>query len=381
MPSPDPVATWASSGAMALTGRRDGPPLVAGGRAAAWTEEQLSRLGLSIPGLLGERAAYAGLGRNAPWSCGGAFRILPSADGDVGISLARPSDLELIPALVETAADTHDDPWDLVADWLAATTAAEAEGRLRLLALPGGAVPTTPPADRTGVITRARGEVRSSRRADEPPLIVDLTSLWAGPLCAHLLGSLGARVIKVESRQRPDGARRGPAAFFQLLHEGHEQLVLDFDTELDQLRKLVGEADLVLEASRPRALRHLGLIAEETVAAGTSWLSITARGRESDAVGFGDDIAASAALVAYDEGRPIPAGDALADPLAGVAAAAAAAAALSSGEARLIDVSMLHVAAEAAGPVPEHTVTRDGDGWQVEHAGGVTVVAAPRIRA
>jgi hypothetical protein len=364
---------------MALTGRRDGPPLVAAGRSAAWTQEQLSLLGLSIPGLLGERAAYGGLGRNAPWSCGGAFRILPSADGYVGLSLARPSDLDLIPALVEATVDALADPWGTLAEWLASTTSAETEERLRLLALPGGAVPRTPPTDRPGVIVRALGERR--RRGDQPPLVVDLTSLWAGPLCAHLLGSHGARIVKVESRSRPDGARRGPAAFFDLLHHGHEQLVLDFDTELDQLRRLIADADLVLEASRPRALRHLGLIAEEVVAAGTSWLSITARGRDSDAVGFGDDVAASAGLVAEDRGRPIPAGDALADPLSGVAAAVAAADALDGQEARLIDVSMLHVAAEAsAGEVPEHTVRRAGSGWQVEHAGGIAAVAAPRTR-
>ena len=43
---------------------------------------------------------------------------------------------------------------------------------------------------------------------DPHPLVVDLSALWAGPLCAHLLGLAGARVVKVESLGRPDGARR-----------------------------------------------------------------------------------------------------------------------------------------------------------------------------
>lgn len=35
--------------------------------------------------------------------------------------------------------------------------------------------------------------------------IVDLTSMWAGPLCTELLGRAGARVDKVTSEARPDG--------------------------------------------------------------------------------------------------------------------------------------------------------------------------------
>jgi hypothetical protein len=380
MPEPDldAVIDWAGSGAMALTGRPGGPPLVARGRAATQVRRQLESLGVAIPGLLGERAAHAELRRNAPWSCGGSFRILPSADGHVGLSLARESDVELVPALVEDSVDmVLADPWAAVASWVARTSSSDAEARIRLLALPGCAVPHTPPVDRAGVVVTALGE----RNPHDEPLVVDLTSLWAGPLCAHLLGLRGAQVVKVESLQRPDGARFGSPAFFDLLHAGHRQITLDFTTELDQLWDLISQADLVLEGSRPRALRQLGLIAEEAVARGTSWLSITAHGRDSDAVGFGDDVAAAASLVADDDGEPLPAGDAVADPLTGVAAAVAAEAALASEQARLIDVSMLHVTAEAAvGEIPEHEVTHLAGGWQVEFAGGVVPVAEPRIR-
>ncbi|MER6972206.1 CoA transferase [Nocardioides sp. NPDC057767] len=378
MAGSDPVAAWAASGAMALTGRPSGPPLLAPGRAALQVREQLAGLGFEIPGLLGERAAYAGLGRNGPWSCGGAFRVLPAEDGYVGLSLARESDVDLVPALVaESDSRPAEDPWSAVAGWLRATTAAEAEERIQLLGLPGGVVPTNPPADRPGVVVTTIGD----RAVREQPLVVDLTSLWAGPLCAHLLGRLGARVIKVESTARPDGARSGPPAFFELLHAGHEAVRLDFTTERDQLRDLVASADLVLEASRPRALRQLGLDAADIVAGGTCWISITARGRDSDAVGFGDDVAAAAGLVVPDGGDLLPAGDALADPLAGVAAAVAAQAALTGEEAMLIDVSMLHVASEAAtGGTPEHQVVRRRDGWWVEYAEGAVPVAPPMPR-
>src|SRR4029453_19173112 len=97
-----------------------------------------------------------------------------------------------------------------------------------------------------------------------PPLVVDLSSLWAGPLCAHLLGLQGARVVKVESTGRPDGARRGPAAFFDLLHGGPRGVARDLRDPAGAacLRRLLAAADVVVEASRPRALRQLGIEAE-----------------------------------------------------------------------------------------------------------------------
>lgn len=195
---------------------------------------------------------------------------------------------------------------------------------------------------------------------------MDLTSLWAGPLCAHLLALTGARVVKVESTRRPDGGRGGPPAFYDLLHAGHESVALDFEDAggRRRLRALVDAADVVLESSRPRALLQLGVDAQEHVAGGVVWTSITAYGRTgpwAHRVGFGDDVAVAGGLVATDGGRPVPCGDALADPLAGVHAAVATAAALLDDAGHLVDVSMRDVVAatvvgvdpdlQAAGPV------------------------------
>ena len=54
------------------------------------------------------------------------------------------------------------------------------------------------------------------------PIVLDCSALWAGPLCADLLARSGCRVIKIEHPQRPDGARNGPPAFFDLLN-GHKE--------------------------------------------------------------------------------------------------------------------------------------------------------------
>lgn len=368
------LADWAASGAMALTGRRGGAPLVGPGRAASAVHEAVGHLDLDLPGLLGERAAYAGLRRNAPWSCGGAMRIVPTSDGHLALSLPRDSDLDLVPALVENVVEG---PWAAVTAWARETPTNQAAERVELLGLAGGAVPTDPVLG-DAVSTTVLG----SREIAESPLVVDLTSLWAGPLCANLLGLNGARIVKVESTTRPDGARKGPPAFFDLLHAGHDQVSFDFGRpeELEQLLELIAGADLVLEASRPRALRQLGIEAEAVVRGGTSWLSITARGRSSDAIGFGDDVAACAGLVVRDGDDLLPVGDALADPLAGVTAAAAGFDALGSTQARLIDVSMLHVAAATVGPVPDHETSCVDRTWWVEGDDGRFQVADPEVR-
>lgn len=370
----DPVHDWAASGAMWLTGRKDGPPLVAPGRPATYVREMLASIGVRWPTLLGQRAAFAGLHRAGPWSCGGRFRLLPALDGWVGLSLARESDIDSLPALIEETVVLE--PWAAVSRWLARTEVAIAEERIRLLGLAGGAVPDRPPADRRAVVTKAFGD-RRIRTAS--PLVVDLTSLWAGPLCAHLLGRRGCRVVKVESLQRPDGLRRGSPEMFAFLHRDHEQVRIDLGRDIGQLADLLASADLVLEGSRPRALRQLGIEAEEVVAAaGTSWLSITARGRASDAVGFGDDVAACAGMVLSDGADLLPVGDALADPVAGVTAAVAAVDALASAEARLIDVSMTHAVAATVGGPHRHQVRRRGKGWWVETDAGSVRVAEPQ---
>jgi crotonobetainyl-CoA:carnitine CoA-transferase CaiB-like acyl-CoA transferase len=181
---------------------------------------------------------------------------------------------------------------------------------------------------------------------------VDLASLWAGPLCTRLLCDRGARVVKVESRTRPDGARRGPAEFFDRMHHGKELVTIDFTT--DAIAAVLRTADVVVEGSRPRALEQLGIDAHELVRAGPRvWLSITGHGRtepQRNWVGFGDDAAVAGGLVAYDaDDQPCFLGDAVADPLTGIAGAAAVLDALGEGGRWLIDCNLAGVAAYVAG--------------------------------
>ncbi|NKY43633.1 hypothetical protein HGB45_09505 [Nocardia cerradoensis] len=364
---------WAASGAMALTGRRLGSPLPAPGDTASAVGGALlaTRLlapprpsGRELPDarVLSERAAVAGFHRDAPSSVGGSFRMLRAADGWIGLNLARPSDVELVPAWLEATGSD----WESDIRQRSASVLAE---RARMLGLPASALPRN--ADEQLV---ARGQDREVRpfvltghagpvaRVVRDCLVIDLSALWAGPLCAHLLTTLGARVIKVESLLRPDGARNGPERFYDLLHSDQEAVALDFGTTKGraQLAALIDAADIVIESSRPRALRHLGIRAEEVLArAGDKcWISITAYGRTgpwSNAVGFGDDVAVAAGLLAFDleTGIPAPCGDAIADPITGVNAALVAVACRMAGGRWLADLAMREQVAAVLDGRPE----------------------------
>ncbi|MCD4532997.1 CoA transferase [Nocardioides sp. cx-169] len=405
MPEPDPVLrAWAESGAMALTGRPEGPPLVAPGDPAGMVVRALEDLGRAVaartgrtpalpgPEVLGERAAIARLGRNAPSSCGGGFRFLPTRDGHLGLTLARAADVDLLPALVESdlVRGAGEQPsrrqWQALERWSRTLPTREALSRARLLGLAGAAIPE-PGVVASSAPTPAARVIRlgGDRRVAERPLVVDFSSLWAGPLCAHLLWLGGAEVVKVESWSRPDGARRGPAAFFGMLHQGHSSVAVrpDDPDDLRALRGLLARADLVIEASRPRALQRWGIDADAVVDGGTGWLSITAKGRASDTVGYGDDVAADAGLIVWEDGSPRLCGDAIADPLSGVVAAAAAAQALLRDRAALVEVSMRDAVLEALShPSAGRAIVRqDATGWTVQDRHGHRhPVRSPRAR-
>lgn len=368
---------WAESGVVVLTGHPDADPVLPPGDAATRmrtiTDELAATTQVRVDGaqMLAERAALRGTRRAGRTSVGGSCRLLPTADGWAAVSCARPDDADLLGALIGRA--IGGDPWAPVAEWLRRHRGDQLDERAAMLGLPAHSVstPPAPPAPHT-----------TGLRPADDMLVVDFSALWAGPLCAHLLGLAGARVVKVEAPGRPDGARRGDATFYDLLHGGHESVVLDPSTTAGRraLAQLVGEADVVIEASRPRALRAFGLDAHAEADRGCSWISITAAGRASERVGFGDDVAAAAGLVARDDGGlPVFCGDAIADPLTGVIAARLA---LADTPGALWDVSMAGVVASTlqASAGPPARVTRAAAGLVVEHEAGVEAVAAPTPR-
>ena len=402
----DAAMAWAASGAMWLTGHPNGPPLSPAAAVVPALEavaEELSGLAaagghgmqVDVGTLLSGRAALRGLGRRGRTSANGSCRLLPVADGWVAVNLARPTDVEAVGALIGRTVDG--DPWAVLERAAAGLPSDVLIERAALLGVPaavlpagrsrspagsgdtGGGTGSPTPGHRPPYVVHQLGEP-DAEPPMRPPLVVDLSAMWAGPLCAHLLGRAGMRVVKIESTRRPDGARAGHPGFFDWLHGGHDSVALDFSTSTgrDALAQLVARADVVLESSRPRALRQLGIDAATVLAArpGTTWISITGYGREGadgDRVAFGDDAAAAAGLVAHDhEGLPVFCGDAIADPITGLFAALAALRSQAAGGGRLVEVTMVGaVSAALATPVPAVAAHRLPDrGWAVHTAAG-----------
>jgi hypothetical protein len=148
-------------------------------------------------------------------------------------------------------------------------------------------------------------------------------------------------------------------------------------------------ADIVVEASRPRALRQLGIQAEEILNEnpGMSWISISGYGRNEPVanwIAFGDDagVAAGLSQVLHDcSGLPMFCGDAIADPLTGLHAALAGWSSHVNGGGRLLSVALCDVVAHciqfAALGDAESTRAR-ADEWSAAIA--PADIAAPRAR-
>lgn len=356
----DAARDWAHSGVLPLTGHRTGPPLMPPGHAATWAARMADHIAAATggdrvpvridgPRLLAERAALTGRTRQGAISVGGSCRLHRTRDGWAAVSVARPDDPALWSALIGHELDERF-PARLAA-WLAVHPGSELDRRAEMFGLAGSAVRVSPPCGAAMRLPRPRSA--------KGMLVVDFSALWAGPLCANLLGLAGAEVVKVETPDRPDGARRGNAAFYDLLHHGHRSVVLDPADPVGRsaLHALVRRADIVIESSRPRALARFGLDAAAEVERGCVWVSITAAGRESQRVGFGDDVAAGAGLVAWDgQGLPVFCGDAIADPLTGLTAAALALSEPEDGGGALWDVAMADVVAATLTDDPTESV-------------------------
>lgn len=393
-----PALEWAASGGMALTGHAEAAPLLSPAPAFALARE-VTRVLRRVTGAMGTavdidpaqalfgRAGLLGFQRSGRRSAGGATRLLSTGDGWCAVTLARADDIDSIPALLGVR--QIDDPWAALESAAPRWSAALLADRAQLLGVPAAALPA-----RTGA-SSAVSPWRVSRIAAATPmpslhgrLVVDLSSLWAGPLCARILSAAGARVVKVESTRRRDGARSGDPRFFESLHAGHEFRAIDFrsDSGREELAQLLDTADIVIEASRPRALAQLGLAPEDRRhRAGRVWLSLTGYGRARPLqVAFGDDAAVAGGLVGWDGDEPVFCGDAITDPLTGLCAALAVVCAVRDGGGVLLDLSMRAVAAAfAAAPLlshgPHHVRSHGGE-WHVDctRHGRTQAVSLPR---
>ena len=98
--------------------------------------------------------------------------------------------------------------------------------------------------------------------------VLDLSRLLPGPFATMILADMGASVDKVEDPRGGDYMRfmppKGPDGLnpvFGMLNRGKRSVVLDLKQEggRDALKKLVAQADVLVESFRPGVLDRLGL--------------------------------------------------------------------------------------------------------------------------
>jgi crotonobetainyl-CoA:carnitine CoA-transferase CaiB-like acyl-CoA transferase len=93
----------------------------------------------------------------------------------------------------------------------------------------------------------------------EPYTVIDLTRARSGPTCVRQLAEMGAKVIKVESREQDDFTR--DEFDFQNLHRNKRSMTLDLKNPkgVEVLKKLVAKADVLVENFRPDVKHRLGI--------------------------------------------------------------------------------------------------------------------------
>lgn len=108
-----------------------------------------------------------------------------------------------------------------------------------------------------------------TERPLEGCVVLDLSRALAGPHCGMVLGDLGARVIKIESKVGDDTRTWGPpfvgedkvSTYFLSCNRNKESIALDLKDpeDLEALRRMVAKADVLVENFRPGVMDRLGL--------------------------------------------------------------------------------------------------------------------------
>ncbi|WP_067889615.1 CaiB/BaiF CoA transferase family protein [Nocardia vaccinii] len=246
-----------------------------------------------------------------------------------------------------------------------------------------------PPQDITVLAASARREPREPGRSSDVTLpfsglkVFDMSTFWAGAYLTCYLGAFGAEVIKVESIQRPDGHRysgsivrdqddwyeRGP--LWQGTNLNKRDLTLDLNSDAGRslARKLIAEADVVVENYSPRVVEQFGLDYESLTAIKPDVIMVRMpgfglAGPWRNYVGWAlniEQLSGMSAVTGYPDGPPCNI-QGPADPIAGVHAAVALMGALEhrrrTGEGQLIEVAQIEAgAAVTAEPMIEYSLT------------------------
>jgi crotonobetainyl-CoA:carnitine CoA-transferase CaiB-like acyl-CoA transferase len=212
--------------------------------------------------------------------------------------------------------------------------------------------------------------------------VLDLTTFWAGAYLTCYLGAFGADIVKVESIQRPDGFRYSGAwphegdrwyersGMWQATNLNKRDITLDLTTDegRDLVRRLIRDADVVVENFSPRVIEQFGLDYESLVELNPDVILVRMpgfglKGPWRDYVGWAfnfEGASGMSAATGYADGPPCNL-QGPADPIVGVHAGVALLAALEhlrrTGEGQLIEIAQFEVTAcVTAEPVIEFSM-------------------------
>jgi crotonobetainyl-CoA:carnitine CoA-transferase CaiB-like acyl-CoA transferase len=191
--------------------------------------------------------------------------------------------------------------------------------------------------------------------------VLDVSTLFAGPIAATFLGDFGADVIKVEHPARPDAARgHGPSKdgvnlWWKTLGRNKRTVTLNLGTPegADLLLRLAADADVLIENFRPGTLERWGLGPDELHRANPRLViaRVTAFGQTgpyANRPGFGslaEAMSGFAALTGQPDGPPTLPPFGLADGIAALAAAYAVLVALRGvdrdGRGQVVDLAII----------------------------------------
>lgn len=202
--------------------------------------------------------------------------------------------------------------------------------------------------------------------------VLDLATLFAGPMAAMLLGDHGADVVKVEHPARPDPSRGHGAAkdgiglWWKILGRNKRTMTLNLSTVegQDLLVELVRDADVVVENFRPGTLERWNLSYDRLSAAnpGLVLARVTGFGQFGPSArrpGFGtlaEAMSGFAAMTGEPDGPPTLPPFGLADGIAAMATAYAVLTALharqTTGRGQVVDLSIIEPILTVLGAQP-----------------------------
>ncbi|MFJ6936144.1 CaiB/BaiF CoA transferase family protein [Streptomyces sp. NPDC101132] len=225
--------------------------------------------------------------------------------------------------------------------------------------------------------------------------VLDLATLFAGPLAATLLGDFGAEVVKIEHPTRPDPSRgHGPAKdgiglWWKLLGRNKRTMTLDLSTPggREVLLRLAASSDVLIENFRPGTLEKWGLGWPELSAANPRLVlaRVTGFGQTGPYAhrpGFGtlaEAMSGFAAITGEPDGPPTLPPFGLADSIAALTTAYAVMTALAAragtGRGQVVDLAIIEPILTVLGP---HPLWYDQLGYVQPRTGNRSTNNAPR---